>query len=135
MTYRCATNKLECDAKALIDHMTKGAPADGFKISRAGEHSCHAAVDAAVQPPSKRARKAVVGSAAGGRHYDDIRSAMQNRSDLLVSYDNGEYARMRPTSWATEPHTFWTKYINSSGRVSDRVYSLSVAKITSVQRI
>lgn len=40
---------------------------------------------------------------------------------------------MRPTSWANEPFTFWTRYISDNSKESETTYSLSVAKINDIK--
>ena len=57
-----------------------------------------------------------------------IRDAIRTRSVILLSYGDKPAALIRPTSWATEPYTFWAKYVLDKAE-SATTYSLSVAKI------
>jgi len=65
-------------------------------------------------------------------HRVAIRCAILTRSVLLVSYGENAPAMMRPTSWATESHTFCARYVEKGASESTTTYSLSVAKINDI---
>ena len=149
-TYRCARSS-ECDARAKIEQMVGGDDLNKWRIGIANEHTCRVPSSGAGEPSAKRARtagRAVIQASghaenedhllrdimadARDRHRAAIRRAILNRSVLLVSYGEKAPAMMRPTSWATEPHTFWARYVEKGASESTTTYSLSVTKINDI---
>ena len=155
-TTHCAASK-DCKAKAKVEKMDSATDSPKWQTFTANAHTCQlpVALDGDVAPAAKRARTVAPRDSAPGdaaqsdypaggddgnsalsqlraRHRNLIRGAIKSRSILLVSYNGKAPSMMRPTSWANEPFTFWTRYIGDNSKESETTYSLSVAKINDI---
>ena len=132
--------------------MEPGADSSKWQTATANGHTCQVALGGGgdVEPVAKRARTVAPHEPADrvhpessddcnsalsqlrARHRKLIRAAMASRSILLVSYNGKAPSLMRPTSWAKEPYTFWTRYVGDNSKESETTYSLCVARVDDI---